>query len=581
MHRLLPMLLAVPVLAQTPATPPLAFPGALGPAAHITGGRGGELYVVTNTHASGPGSLAEGVSKGNRIIVFAVSGLIDLTERKKDKLNGGEIRITEPNVTILGQTAPGEGICLKGGVLSIEASNVIVRHLRSRRGFIREADAGDAIEVKPPVSDELATAGGRSQEVFDKTAQKKKERGKEIKTFAPLSDILIDHCSTSWATDENLTCTHADRSTVQWCIAAEGLDYANPKQTPANHSEGSLWGSAAPNGTSLLHHTLYAHNRLRNPRSTGGSDQPPVLTLANTVVYNWSELATHTGSEVVLVNWLGNYYKPGPDTPADIAATGFTFSVSPDARLHASGNVFTASPEATKDNRLAVAYASKLRKLTDDERQRMIVDRSFGPSIPVEPADGALSSILEDGGATLPSRDSVDLRILRSVRDGTGRIIGKETDLPEDQRWPDYHSQPAPADADRDGLPDAWQQQFNVKGAMTISATGHAMIEHYANNTDPTGGSKPVVHVQTLVSRSTTTDPGVWKITRSGDLSRPLAVEFHLSHTGWGGAAIPADQASTTFTLRDGTPGASIVLSLLPGDSYAVGCPSQSLVVVQ
>ncbi len=573
MHRWLLSLLAAPALAQTA---PLAFPEATGPAASFTGGRAGELYVVTNTNASGPGSLADAVSKGGRIVVFGVSGLIDLSMTKKDTTRSSSIEITEPGITILGQTAPGEGICLKGGALTISASNVIVRYLRSRRGFIREGDAGDCIDVKPVATGTPATAQGRTQEKFDKIAEKKRLRGKTMKEFAPMEGILIDHCSTSWATDENLTCTHADRSTVQWCIAAEGLDYANPKQTPPNHSEGSLWGSAAPNGTAAMHHVLYAHNRLRNPRSTGGANEPPVHTLYNSVVYNWSEFATHTGSERILLNWVNNLYKAGPDTPLDIAARGFTFCGDPQARVFASGNVFTASPDATHDNRNAIGFAEKLRHLSDTERQAMIVDHAFGELPPMPTATQSLDDILDDGGATLPARDAVDLRILRSVRDGTGRIIQKETDLPESQRWPQYHSLPALADADRDGLPDDWQQQFDVHGAMTITAGGYANIEHYANNTDPTGKGRTIVCVSASVSRATKDEPGEWKLTRRGDLANPLTVNYALSGGSKASATIPGEQSSVRITApaaRD-----TLVLTLLTDAAYATGCPSRALV---
>src|SRR5262249_1593142 len=152
------------------------------------------------------------------------------------------------------------------------AGNVIVRYLRSRRGWNFEGDTGDAIQVKPKATGEVQAPAGQTAEAFDKRQAKKAERGKFIHAFAPLQDIVIDHSSTSWATDENLTCTHSDRTTISWSIVAEGCDYANPKQTPPNHSEGSLWGSQAPDGRATMHHMLYANNRLRNPRTTGGND---------------------------------------------------------------------------------------------------------------------------------------------------------------------------------------------------------------------------------------------------------------------------------------------------------------------
>ncbi|MFA7229617.1 MAG: hypothetical protein WC061_11325, partial [Melioribacteraceae bacterium] len=248
-----------------------AFPGAEGAGAYSSGARGGEVYIVTNLNAKGPGSLQDAVSKPNRFVVFAVSGVIDLIQKNKStnkskksdefsredqikkiyetaekegrdqkwidkkverievkkerdseienksQFSSGSISIDFPNITIAGQTAPGEGITLIHGSLSVNASNVIVRNIRVRRGFIGEGQSGDGITAKG---------------------------GKEL-----LHDVMIDHCSSAWTTDENITMTsNITSSTVQFSIAAEGLDYYNFGQTPPRHSEGSLFGSSTPGG---------------------------------------------------------------------------------------------------------------------------------------------------------------------------------------------------------------------------------------------------------------------------------------------------------------------------------------------
>ncbi len=464
-----------------------AFPGAEGAGMFATGGRGGTVVRVTNLNAHGPGSLAEAVSGPDRIVVFDVSGIIDLAREGK----GGRIEVAYPNITIAGQTAPGEGICLRGGALQISAPNVIVRHVRSRRGYISEGEMGDAIAVKPKARGEATSATGQSPEEFEKIRIKKIERGRQVSVFTDIDDILIDHCSASWATDENLTMTHAGRSTVSYSIAAEGLDYANPQQTPPNHSEGGLWGSAAPDGRSSMHHMLFAHNRLRNPRTTAGADIPPVLTLYNSVVYNWSEYATHTGSQRVFLQWLANMYVPGPDTPAATRSIGFQFHGDPGARVFARGNVLEGSPAATADNRLAVGHNNKFKNMPAAEKAAMVVDQPFAELPPgLQTAGQALATVLDEAGATLPARDSVDARIVASVRHRTGRVIEKETDLPEADRWPDYRSLPPPPDFDGDGLPDFWETQFgldprNPADAASLGARGYANIEHYFNNTDP------------------------------------------------------------------------------------------------
>lgn len=579
-----------------------AFPGAEGAGMHASGGRGGEVVTVTNLNPSGPGSLADAVSKPNRIVVFAVSGIIDLTAvGKKGREKPGKIEISQPGITVAGQTAPGEGICIKGGPLQIHASNVIVRHLRSRRGWNFEGDTGDSIEFKAPILGVAGKAAGQTDEAFQKRVEKKEGRGQVVHEFGGMTDVIVDHCSASWATDENLTCTHVDRATLSWSIAAEGLDYDNPKQTPPNHSEGGLWGSGAPDGRASMHHMLYAHNRLRNPRLTGGDDVPAVLTMRNCVVYNWSEHATHTGSERVFFNWLNNTYKPGPDTPPEIAAHGFEFHGDPEARVFARGNHLMASAEASANNKLAVFHNQKFKKMSAADKEAMKADAPFGEALPpMQSAQESYAAVLEDGGATLPARDAVDLRIVRAVRDGKGAIIEKETNLPEHERWPDYRSLPPPPDADKDGLPDAWELQFSLdpkdaRDSARVTAGGYANIEHYLNNTSPRSGDNvPLVHVSATVSRAYPNQAGEWRFTRAGDFQESLTVDYAVGGDASAGrdfeplsgsVIIPAGQASAilALTVLPKTEDDKTVVITLKGDPARchVGCPSASLVVIR
>lgn len=578
-----------------------AFPGASGAGMYASGGRGGSVVVVTNLNASGPGSLADAVSQPNRIVVFAVSGIIDLSKvGKPGKEKPGKIEIAQPNITIAGQTAPGEGICIKGGPLQIHANNVIVRHLRSRRGWNFEGDTGDSIEFKAPTLGEAPSALGQTDEAFKKRQEKKEERGKFVHEFAGMTDVIVDHCSTSWATDENLTCTHVDRATLSWNIAAEGLDYTNPKQTPPNHSEGGLWGSGAPDGRATMHHMLYAHNRLRNPRLTGGDNVPSVLTMYNCVVYNWLEYATHTGSERVHFNWLNNCYKPGPSTPAEIATHAFEFHGDREARIYAHGNHITASAEATANNKLAVFHNQKFKKVSAAEKEAMKVDAPFGePLPPMQSAQEAYEAVLASVGATLPARDAVDLRIIQSVREGRGALIQKETDLPEHQRWPDYRSLPAPADADKDGIPDFWETQLGLdphdaKDSARLAADGYANIEHYINNTSPRPDSAPRVSISAIISRASPVQAGAWLISRDSPAQAPLTVRYTVSGDAvsgrdfeplTGSATIPAGKSSALISLQpaSGTQDNKTVIITLATDDPAchVGCPSSSLIVLR
>ena len=566
-----------------------------------TGGRGGSIVHVTNLNAEGPGSLAEAVSQPNRIVVFDVSGIIDLTRQKGDKAKGGKLSVALPNITIAGQTAPGEGICLKGGGLEVSASNVIIRYLRSRRGFVQDSDSGDSIGVKPVTKGAKEVASGQSTEAFDKRAAKKASRGKFIHAFDSLKNIVIDHCSASWSTDENLSVTHSDHTTVSYCIAAEGLDYSNPKQTPPNHSEGSLWGTQEPDGRATMHHMLYANNRLRNPRTTGGSDVPAVLTLFNSVVSNWSEYATHTGGERVHLNWVNNYYQPGPDTPAGIRGYAFDFHGDPEARVYAAGNHIQGTDAATNDNRLAVSYAKKLGDLTPEQRAAMVVAAPFG-EMPahIESAREAFDTVVADVGATLPARDAVDLRIINGVRANTGKILQKETDLPAEQRWPDYRSLPPLADSDHDGIPDFWEKQFGLNPEDASDGAklsgGYANIEHYFNNTDPTGGATPLVYVSAMVSRALAhgNQAGEWRVARTGSTAEALKVSYTISGDAVSGVdfqelsgtvEIPAGQQSIfipVVPLSGAHDNRMVVVALTVGQpEYHVGCPSRSLVVIR
>ncbi len=169
---------------------------------------------------------------------MTVSGAIDLSGGKAGQ--SGRIVLDQPHVTIAGQTAPGEGICLKNDCLVIRASDVIVRHLRVRRGFVAEGDSGDSVMVKPHVKPAAGDKPGLDPQAQKKLEEKKKERGKVVQQpAAEMAKILLDHVAATWATDENLSLSHPNHTTAPFCLIAEGLDYANPKQTPPRHSEGS------------------------------------------------------------------------------------------------------------------------------------------------------------------------------------------------------------------------------------------------------------------------------------------------------------------------------------------------------
>jgi hypothetical protein len=219
----------------------------------------------------------------------------------------------------------------------------------------------------------------------------------------------------------------------------------------------------------------------------------------------------------------------------------------------------------------------------------------------LQSAKEAYEAVLDDVGATLPARDATDLRIVNTVRAGNGKVIEKETDLPEDQRWPDYRSLPSPKDTDGDGIPDFWEYQFalnpgDVGDASAISAGGYANIEHYFNNTDPTGDNATLVFVSASVSRALSEkgQSGEWRISRTGDLSNAVEVTYTLGGDAVAGedfaplpgkVTIPGGQRSAKITLtplNTAHDNRTVILNL-PTEKvpFKVGCPSSSLIVIR
>ncbi|HRI72363.1 MAG TPA: hypothetical protein PK156_49350, partial [Polyangium sp.] len=303
----------------------LATPTAEGAGRCTTGGRGGDVKIVTSLAASGAGTLADAITtapSAGRIIVFAKSGVIDLTTTDASgNPTGGAIYVNNSNITIAGQTAPGEGITITGGKLMVRGSNVILEHIRSRRGFIRaDVDHGDAISIEP--------ATGVTQ-----------------------SNIFVEHVSASWGTDENLSLADAGAATLQWNLIAEGLNYSNAASNPTNHGYGSIWAGHGGTEASFFH-TLYAHNNRRNPHIgnyTGSGS--PTMDFRNNVVYDWQDFASHNnGGATYNINFVNNYYKSGPSSLT--ANTVFTFDApSTNTKMYSSGNVLngSAASEATNN----------------------------------------------------------------------------------------------------------------------------------------------------------------------------------------------------------------------------------------
>ena len=237
-----------------------AFPTAEGYGQYAQGGRGGKVIFVTNLDDSGPGSLREAIkTPGPRIVIFKVAGIIDLKS---------ELLMTEPYLTIAGQTAPGDGICLKGRRVKIDAHDTIIRYLRVRLG------------------------------------DEQKTQDDAIATYTGAKDTILDHCSASWSVDETLSATHAKNVTIQWCFITESMNLTS--HVKGTHGYGSLI-----NGEEVsYHHNLYAHHSDRTPRPAACQ-----LDFRNNVIYDFGRGGGYNHGQKALMNYVGNYIIPRPIQP--------------------------------------------------------------------------------------------------------------------------------------------------------------------------------------------------------------------------------------------------------------------------
>jgi pectate lyase len=447
-------------LAQQ-ANTPLAFPGAEGYGRHTVGGRGGAVFAVTNLDDSGPGSLRAGIeASGPRTIVFRVSGTINLKR---------PLKIKNPNLTIAGQTAPGDGITLKGYPLDISADEVIIRYIRVRLGRESGTDA-DAISSR----------------------------------F--VRNLIIDHVSASWSIDETLSVYHCENVTVQWSMITESL--FNGGHVKGSHGFGGIWGGT----NSSYHHNLIAHHSSRNPRFASGSGN---TDFRYNVIYNWGYQGTYGGEAQQVgdrrfsnstINMVANYYKPGPATAPGLVrhliVNPWTRRGAADyGRWYVAGNVMEGNDAVTADNWNGGVQFQPGENPGNDVR--LTASAPFAP-ITQHSAHEAYQMVLVKAGASLPKRDSVDERIVAEVRAGSAgfdgptykrehkvvdpsRTVGMIDDPADVGGWPVLNSAPAPADADNDGMADDWERQQGLSPSdpadrNKIGAEGYTMLETYLNS---------------------------------------------------------------------------------------------------
>jgi len=416
----------------------LAFPGAEGAGRLSQGGRGGAVIKVTNLEDSGPGSLRAAVeAKGPRTVVFDVAGTIQLKS---------DLKISEPRITIAGQTAPGGGITVRDHTLVVAADDVVIRFVRSRLGDESKTES-DAIWIN---------------------------KGRRI---------ILDHVSASWSVDETLSASarYGEEGqgffdlTVQWSIIAESM--AHSLHAKGDHGYGSLIRGGMGSKISF-HHNLWASHMARMPRpgNYDGPDKDPVGALfdfRSNVFYNWGKgYAGYDADKAALAayNFVDNAYVPGPSSGKPVA-----FQESNTlARAYFAGNSMAGAVPA--DPWSLVTFT-----IPEPAGYRQAAPIEVAPVTP-EAADKAYDRVLADAGASV-FRDSVDARILAGVRDRTGTVINSQKDV---GGWPALPAGKSAPDTDGDGMPDAWEKAhgLNPKSAadgpaLAKDGSGYTHLELY------------------------------------------------------------------------------------------------------
>lgn len=430
---------------------PIAFPGAAGYGKYATGGRGGKISIVSNLNDKGPGSFREAAeAKGKRMIVFAVSGTIHLESKLSIK----------GDATIAGQTAPGHGICLADNSVSLGGDNIIVRYLRFRMGDKYQRQAG-------------MVDGSGSDDAFGGFKRK---------------NIIIDHCSFSWSTDEVFSIYGGDSTTVQWNLISEPLNYSYHFETGdkdwEHHGYGGIWG-----GLHLsAHHNLFAHCNNRTPRFNGIRHTPTeFVDYRNNVIYNWGGNNIYAG-EGGDYNIINNYYKYGPNTNKNvkyrIANPGKNETIG-FGKWYVNGNVVDEANDITKNNWLGIVMGNGG---TEQDKKNTIIDKPHDAwPVPTETAQEAYESVLKFVGASY-KRDTLDERIINDVRNRTGKFIDVQGGYAHGtayestiNAWPALKQIDAPIDADKDGMPDDWEKKNGLNPLDASDASKISSHKFYTN----------------------------------------------------------------------------------------------------
>lgn len=431
-----------------------AFPGAEGGGMYVTGGRGGKVLVVTSLADDGStGTLRWAINQsGARIIVFRVAGTITLTSR---------LSITKGDVTIAGQTAPGDGICLRNYDLYLSADNVIIRYVRVRLGNTIITNESDA-------------TWGRYRK-----------------------NIILDHCSFSWSIDETASYYSNENFTMQWCFITESLN--NAGHAKGAHGYGGIWGG----NNASFHHNLIAYHNSRNPRFNGykrsGLDysnplSDEILDFRNNVIYGWGDNSSY-GGESGKYNIVNNYFKYGPGTKSTVRYKITQIDIDADpskappgyGKYYISGNYVWGSSGNTSNNwsSTAVTYGSTAINTTICKATIPFTTHQVG----THTAEMAFEKVLTYAGCS-KKRDLIDIRIANEALTGTSAFKGSVSgrfgiiDKPEDvEGHQTYTYDPAQllADTDGDGMPDEWENANGLNPSNNTDASLKTLDANYTN----------------------------------------------------------------------------------------------------
>jgi hypothetical protein len=428
----------------------VSFPGAEGFGRYTTGGRGGKVYIVDKlTDDGSEGTLRNALDqKGARYIVFKTGGTIYLES---------PLKIKEGNVTIAGQTAPGDGITVANYETFVGADNVVIRYMRFRMGDQKKYE-GDAL-------------GARF-----------------------IKNLMVDHCSMSWSTDETVSIYVNENTTLQWCVIAESL--RNSFHQKGAHGYGGIAGGKFAS----FHHNIYSHHDSRNPRLGEYAGSKSALTdltdFRNNVIYNWGHNNIY-GGEGMNVNIVNNYYKPGPATMTKQRIVAIDKNEKPETEVYniwgkyyINGNVIEGNSEVTKDNWTEGVFSQMKSSynLTDKDKNSIKINQphDIQNNVKTYSAKEAYEKVLQFGGASLV-RDAIDLHVLKDVKNGsftykgskgsTNGIIDSQNDV---GGFPTLNSGKPQLDSDNDGMPDEWEIK-NKLNPKVANANGRDLDKNYDN----------------------------------------------------------------------------------------------------